>query len=73
MAGKYTDITEVTEKPLHTLIEKAAVHEKEAIDGEIMMRIDIYHRFIGNVGSGSGEALKVPNIRWSNRLLAASA
>ena len=30
-----------------TLIEKIIVHEKEIIDGETVMRIEIYYRFIG--------------------------
>lgn len=41
----YTDITEVTEELLHTLVDKIVVHEKEVIDGEIIMRVDIYYRF----------------------------
>ena len=65
----YTDITEVTEELLHTLVDKNVVHEKEVIDGEIIMRVDIYYRFIGKVGDKDGEALKAPNIRRNTKLL----
>lgn len=65
----YTDITEVTEELLHTLVDKIVVHEKEVIDGEIIMRVDIYYRFIGKVGDKDGEALKAPNIRRNTKLL----
>ena len=65
----YTDITEVTEELLHTLVDKIVVHEKEVIDGEIIMRVDIYYRFIGKVGDAEGEALKAPKIRRNTKLL----
>lgn len=65
----YTDITEVTEELLHTLVDKIVVHEKEVIDGEIVMRVDIYYRFIGKVGDKDGEALKAPKIRRNTKLL----
>lgn len=65
----YTDITEVTEELLHTLVDKIVVHEKEVVDGEIIMRVDIYYRFIGKVGDAEGEALKAPKIRRNTKLL----
>lgn len=65
----YTNITEVTEELLHTLVDKIVVHEKEVVDGEIIMRVDIYYRFIGNVGDAQGEALRAPKIRRNNKLL----
>lgn len=65
----YTDITDVTEELLHTLVDKIVVHEKEVIDGEIIMKVDIYYRFIGNVGDEHGEALKAPRIRRNTKLL----
>lgn len=65
----YTDITEVTEELLHTLVEKIVVHKKEAVDGEIVMRVDIYYRFIGRVGDADGEALRAPNMRRDSKLL----
>ena len=43
----YADITELNEELIHTLIEKVIIHEKEIIDGETGMRIEIYYRFIG--------------------------
>jgi hypothetical protein len=63
LVEQYTNITEVTEELLHTLIEKVVVHEKEVIDGETVMRIDIYYRFIGKVGSEDGESLKATKSR----------
>ena len=65
----YTDITEVTEELLHTLVDKIVVHEKEVIDGKIVMRVDIYYRFIGRVGDKDGEDLKAPKIRRNTKLL----
>ena len=65
----YTDITEVTEELLHTLVDKIVVHEKEVIDGKIVMRVDIYYRFIGKVGDKDGEDLKAPKIRRNTKLL----
>ena len=64
----YTDITEVTEELLHTLVDKIVVHEKEVVDSEIIMRVDIYYRFIGKVGDAEGEALKAPKIRRNTKL-----
>ena len=69
LVESYADITEVTEELLHTLVDKIVVHEKEAVDGEIAMRVDIYYRFIGKVGNTDGEALKVPNMRRGNKML----
>ena len=65
----HTDITEVTEELLHTLVEKIVVHEKEVVDGKIIMRVDIYYRFIGKVGDKDGEALQAPKIRRNTKLL----
>ena len=70
LVERYTDITEVTEELLHTLIDKIVVHKKEVVDGEVIMRVDIYYRFIGKVGNADGEALKAPKIRRNTRLLA---
>ena len=39
------------------------------INGEIIMRVDIYYRFIGKVGDQDGEALKAPKIRRNTKLL----
>ena len=47
MVAPYANITELDEELVHTLIEKIIVHEKEIIDGETVMRIEIYYRFIG--------------------------
>ena len=69
----YTNITELTEELLHTLIEKVVVHEKEVIDGETVMRIDIYYRFIGKVGNEKVEALKATKSRQVSIPLAPGA
>ena len=63
LVRQYTDITELTEPLLHTLIEKIVVHEKERLDGEMIMRVEIYYCFIGKVGSADGKDLTAPQIR----------
>ena len=73
LVESYTDITEVTEELLHTLIEKVVVHEKEVIDGETVMRIDICYRFIGKVGNEDGEVLKATKSRRASIPLAPGA
>ena len=68
LVARYTDITELTEELLNTLVEKIAVHEKEIVDGEVLMRVDIYYRFIGTVGDSSGDDLMAKNtIRGADR------
>ena len=59
LVAQYTDITELTEELLNTLIEKIVVHEKEIIDGEAVMRLDIHYRFIGKIGEDTGDDTKV--------------
>ena len=55
LVGQYTDIQTLSEKLLHTLVDRIVIHEKEEQDAEIIMKIDIYYRFIGNIGSESGD------------------
>ena len=50
LVAQYANITELDEEQVHTLIEKIIVHEKEIIDGETVMRIEIYYHFIGKTG-----------------------
>ncbi|MCD7863902.1 MAG: DUF4368 domain-containing protein [Lachnospiraceae bacterium] len=69
LVEQYTDITELTESLLHTLIDKIVVHEKEVINGEIVMKVDIYYRFIGRVGDADGEDIRAPKIRRNNKML----
>lgn len=66
---QYTDITEVTAELLHALVENIVVHEKEVVDGQIIMRVDIYYRFIGKIGAMDGEDLQAPKIRRNTKLL----
>ncbi len=68
LVERYTDITELDEALLHTLIEKVVVHEKEPEGDAIVMKVDIYYRFIGKVGNIDGEALKAPMIRHRRSL-----
>lgn len=49
---QYTTITELDEILLNTLIEKIVIHEQIDEDGNKVMPIEIYYRFIGNVGIG---------------------
>ena len=73
LVEQYTDITELTEELLHTLIENVVVHEKEIIDGETVMWIDIYYRFIGKIGNEDGKSLKTQKTRQSSNKLAPGA
>ena len=73
LGERYSNITELTEELLHTLIEKAVVHEKEIIEEETVMRIDIYDRFIGKVGNEDGETLKATKTRRASIPLTLSA
>ena len=55
---------------LHTLIDKIVVHEKElGDDGEVVMKVDIYYRFIGKVGDINGGDLTVSNGQWTPDLV----
>ena len=58
LVAQYTDITCLTEELLNTLIEKIVVHEKEEVDDETVMRLDIYYRFIGKTGGSEEGDLK---------------
>ena len=72
LVEQYTDITEITAELLHTLVDKIVVHEKEVIDGQIIMRVDIYYRFIGKVGTADSDSLQAPRIRRDTKLLRAA-
>ena len=61
LIARYGDITELTEELLNTLVEKIVVHEREDVDGEYLMRVEIYYRFIGSVGGERGEVLRTRN------------
>ena len=56
LVRQYTDITELDSELVHTLIEKIVVHETEIVDGEKIKRVDIFYRFIGNIGGEIGTA-----------------
>ena len=70
MVERYTNITELDEELLHTLIDKIVVHEKEMDDdGVVVMKVDIYYRFIGKVGNMSGKDLTVSGGHWTPDLV----
>ena len=70
LVEQYTDITELDEELLHTLIDKIVVHEKKLDDdGVIVMKVDIYYRFIGKVGNMNGEDLTVSSGHWTPDLV----
>ena len=50
---QYSPITELDAVLLNTLIEKIIIHEHTDEDGNKVMPIEIYYRFIGNVGSAA--------------------
>ena len=51
------------------MVEKIVVHEKEVMDGQSIMRVDIHYRFIGKVGSMDGDDLQAPKMRRNTKLL----
>ena len=51
MIEQYSPITELDAVLLNTLIEKIIIHEHTDEDGNKVMPIEIYYRFIGNVGT----------------------
>ena len=70
LVEQYPDITELNEEMLHTLIDKIVVHEKELDDdGEVVMKVDIYYRFIGKVGDINGGDLTVSSGQWTPDLV----
>ena len=48
---QYSPITELDAVLLNTLIEKIIIHEQTDADGNKVMPIEIYYRFIGKVGN----------------------
>ena len=48
---QYTPITKLDAVLLNTLIEKIIVHEKRNENGQKIMPIEIYYRFIGKIGT----------------------
>ena len=61
LVAGYTDIQELTEELLNTLVDKIVVHEKEIVDGQLFMRVDIHYRFVGSVGGESGDGILARN------------
>ncbi len=45
----YSDIGELTQALLNTLIDRIEVHEPEEIDGEYVQLVDIYYKFVGMI------------------------
>ena len=62
LVRNYEHIDELTEELVHTLIEKIVVHEREKVYNDVIMKIDIYYRFIGNVND-NGDSLNVPDLK----------
>lgn len=46
---EYSDITELTQALLNTLIDRIEVHEPAEIDGEYVQLVDIYYKFVGKL------------------------
>ncbi|MCH5348146.1 MAG: DUF4368 domain-containing protein, partial [Oscillospiraceae bacterium] len=65
LVRSYEHIDELTEELVHTLIEKFVVHEREKVDNDVTMRIDIYYRFIGNVNDTS-DSLNISDLKRKN-------
>lgn len=65
-----TNVEKISSELLHILVDRIVVHEKEVAENEIIMRVEIYYRLIGNVGDEAGDKLKAPKIRhqrWSKK------
>lgn len=45
----YSDIDELTQALLNTLIDRIEVHEPEEMDGEYVQLVDIYYKFVGMI------------------------
>ena len=56
LVKSYVDIRELTFELLHTLIDKIYVYEKELVDGEKRVKIEIFYRFIGNASVSEDKA-----------------
>lgn len=46
---EYSDINELTQALLNTLIDRIEIHEPEEIDGVYVQLIDIYYKFVGMI------------------------
>lgn len=46
---EYSDITELTQALLNTLIDRIEIHEPKEIDAEYVQLIDIYYKFVGMI------------------------
>ncbi|MCM1167847.1 MAG: recombinase family protein [Lachnospiraceae bacterium] len=46
---QYSEIDELTQAILHSLIDKIEVYEPEYVDGEYIQKLDIYYKFIGKI------------------------
>ena len=45
----YSDVSELTQALLNTLIDRIEIHEPEEIDGEYVQLVDIYYKFVGMI------------------------
>ena len=72
-AADHDAYVEITAELLQMLVDKIIVYEKEVIDGQIIMRVDIYYRFIGKVGTVDSNSLPAPRIRRDTKLLKATS
>lgn len=45
----YSDIEELSQALLNTLIDRIGVHEPDNVDGEYVQLVDIYYKFVGKI------------------------
>ena len=45
----YSDIDELSQALLNTLIDRIEVHEPEEVNGELIQLVDIYYKFVGKI------------------------
>ena len=46
---QYSDIDELSQALLNTLIDRIEVHEPEDVDGELIQKLDVYYKFVGRL------------------------
>ncbi len=49
LAKKYTDFTELTTPMIYEFVDKVLVHKPEKIDGDRVVEVEIYLKYIGKI------------------------
>lgn len=54
---QYAPVKKLDAILLNNLVEKIVIHERQRIDGETIMKIEIYYRFVGKIDEASTDML----------------